>query len=99
MDAFGSLVYVPRFQSKNVPWSKPSNASDDRKMEIESEGDEVANELSDSNTEEGPLVGRLQKQPFDMYEYFHPRRMDDGFNGNDEDIVTGLWWRQRIFHR
>ena len=27
----------------------------------------------DSTTEEGPLVGRLQKQPFDMYEDVQPR--------------------------
>ena len=47
MDAFGSLEYIPSFQSKKVPRSKPSNASNDRKMEVESEGDEVVNELSD----------------------------------------------------
>ena len=73
MDAFGSLASVPSFQSKKVPRSKPSNALDDRKMEIESEGDEMVNKLSNSTAEEGPLVGRLQKQSFDMYEDIHPQ--------------------------
>ena len=59
MDAFCSLAAVPIFQSGNVPRPKPSNASDDRKMEIENEGDEVVNELSDSTAEKGPLVERL----------------------------------------
>ena len=73
IDAFGSLESIPSFQSKKVPQSKPSIASNDRKMEIESEGDEVVNELSYSTAEEGPLVGRLQKKPFEMYEDVHPR--------------------------
>lgn len=98
-DAFGSLASVPSVQSGKVPRSKPSNASDGRKMVIESEGDEVANELSDSTAEEGPLVGRLPWQPLDMYEDVHPGRMDDEFSGSDEEIVTGLWWRQRRPHR
>lgn len=98
-DAFGSLASVPSFQSGKVPRSKPSNASDHRKMEIESEGDDVANELSDSTAEEGPLVGRLQRQPFDMDEDVHPGPRDDEFSGSDEEIVTGFWWRQRRLHR
>uniref|UniRef100_A0A0C9RGI6 Protein cereblon n=1 Tax=Wollemia nobilis TaxID=56998 RepID=A0A0C9RGI6_9CONI len=93
-NAFGSLASVPSFQSGKVPRSKPSNSVCRRRQDIESEEDELDDELLDSTYEEEPLVRGVQRQPTDMDENAHPGIRDDELSSSDEENVSG-WWRQR----
>ncbi|GLJ30781.1 hypothetical protein SUGI_0610650 [Cryptomeria japonica] len=98
-DAFGSLASKPCFQSGKVPWSKPSNSNDGRREDIESDSDELEDELSDSTVEKEPFVRRLQRQvqSTDMGEQGHPGIGDDELSSDEENMIG--WQRPRRSHR
>ncbi|KAH9301317.1 hypothetical protein KI387_012900 [Taxus chinensis] len=96
-DAFGSLASAPSFQSGKVPWSKPVNSYDCRRDDVESDGDELDDEMSDSTVEEEPLVRRLQRQvqPTNMRAHGHTGIRDEELSSSDEENVFGLQRQRR----